>query len=309
MKIVQNKITDYLSINVIEDGTQWTETMVFLYGAFARDGHFIYRYAGANNTNTVKSPYIDYETNKNLVPTWVLYTPTNYYAMLDGETATKTTGNLSVDDGKLIFELANGRFDSFSLLGLVATNVIIELIDIPTDEVIYTESFNLLDRTDRVDAYSHYFNPITLVDSVYTDKIWLLPDSKLKVTIDNTGVIAECGRLVFGNGFFVGDTAYGGSLSQESYSIQSVDSFGKDTLIHRGSANIDTYTVRIPTSKIPALRKKGKSLDAVPILFIMDESEDSTVQNLLNFGYFRTFTMLLPNPISSTINLTIKGIL
>ena len=95
MKIVENKITDYLTINVTENETQWLITSLFEYGDYIRDGHFIYRYAGINNSNTDVSPYIDYETNKNLVPTWVLYGPTNYYAMLDGETSTRTISSRS----------------------------------------------------------------------------------------------------------------------------------------------------------------------------------------------------------------------
>ena len=304
MKIVENKITDYLTINVTENETQWLITSLFEYGDYIRDGHFIYRYAGINNSNTDVSPYIDYETNKNLVPTWVLYGPTNYYAMLDGETSTRTIGGET-----LIFELSNERYDSFALIGLAATSVTIELLDITTEDVIYTNSFDLLDRTDRVDAYTHYFLPIDLRDNVYDDNIYLIGNTKLKATITNTGSLAECGRLVFGSGFFVGDTQYGANLTQEMYSIQSVDVFGKDTLIKRGSANIDTHTVSIPTNKIPSLRKQAKVLEAIPILFVMDESEESELQNLLNFGYFRTFSMLLSNPKISIINLTIKGIL
>lgn len=304
MKIVKNETTDYLSINVTEDETQWLTSSVFNYGDYIRDGHFIYRYAGVENSNTEDSPSINYEANKNLVPTWVLYAPTNYYAMLDGETATKTSGGET-----LVFEILNNRYDSFSLLGLEATNVSIELRDITTEAIIQTINFDLLDRTDRIDAYTHYFNPIEPKTSVYTDSIYLVGNTKLKVTIINTGSIAKCGRLVFGSGYFAGETAYGANLSQESYSVRSTDLFGKDTLIQRGSANIDTYSIQIPTPKIPALRRKGKELDAIPILFIMDESVESTVQNLLNFGYYRSFSILLPNPVKSIINLTIKGIL
>ena len=88
-----------------------------------------------------------------------------------------------------------------------------------------------------------------------------------------------------------------------------MDEFGNTTLVHRGSVNLDSYEVQVPTQKIPLLKRKAQELDAIPILFVMDESPTSNTENLLNFGYWHSFSMLIPNSVKSSISLTIKGIL
>ena len=301
MKILKNETIDYLTANFVEDETLWLISSVFDYADEVRFGHFIYKYAGESGTNTINNPQAD---SLLFSPTWVEIAPTNYYSMLDGRTNTQTE-----NADTIIIEIQSINYDSISLLGIEAISVKIELIETATSIIQYTKEFNLNDTTSFIDAFTYYFSEFELSPSIYEDMIPLYNDAKLRITIDNTGGIAKCGRLVFGRSYYVGDTKYGGKLTQESYSRKEVDEFGNETLVQLGSVNLDSYEVQIPTAKIPSLRRKGADLDAIAILFIMDESADSKLENLLNFGYWYDFSMVLSNPVKSKISLTIKGIL
>ena len=302
MKIVENQVLDYETSNFSEDEPEWLVGTLYNYGNEARDGHYIYKYAGiVLESNTTDSPSVD---SLKVAPKWINIRPTNYYAMLDGKTSTQT-----VNADTITVVVVGGNYDALSLLELDAKSVDISLYDVTTNAVVYTESFDLINNSDVFDFYSYAFNPFEFLPSIYTDKIYLYTDTKLTITINNIGGIAKCGRLVYGRSYYVGETGYGANLTVESYSHKETDEFGNVSLIHRGGVNIDSYEVQTPTSKIPTLRRKGTELDAIPILFVMDESATSNTENLLNFGYWDRFSIILPDPIKSTISLDIKGIL
>jgi hypothetical protein len=301
MKIVENTVSDYLTANFTEDETLWLVGSTFNYADEIRYGHYIYKYAGTDGTNTTDNPYVD---SLKVTPTWVNIRPSNYYGMLDGKTSTQTE-----NADTITVTLTCNNLDTISLLELDAVSVSLSLYDNDTAAVVYTEDFDLINNTEVIDFYTYAFEPFEYRPSIYTDALYLYTDATLTVVIDKTGSTAKCGRLVLGRSYYVGDVGYGASLTVESYSHKETDEFGNSTLIHRDSVNIDSYEIRVPTQKIPVLRRKGKSLDAIPILFVMDESSTSTVEHLLNFGYWDRFNMIVTNPVESTISLDIKGIL
>lgn len=303
MKVCKSAITDYLSINVAETEPEWTSGALFNYADEIRSGHFIYKYAGVDQTNTTDSPEVTYEQHKDAYSVWVRIRPTNYWAALDERGDTKTENADS-----LIIELDNRRCDTFAALGLECAAVTIELIDKTTSEVYYANAFNLLDRSARIDAYSHYFSPIELRTNIYDDSIPLLPNTKLKITIESQGGIAKVGRLVFGQSYYVGKTLYPATLDYQSYSRFNTDVFGNTELKQIASLPVETYLIRTEASKIPSLKQKRKEMDAVPILFIMDESPDSILENLLIFGYFSSAPIVAQNGTVADINVNIKGV-
>lgn len=303
MKILQNKIKDYTFANFSEDETVWDSALTYNYEQSARDGHFIYAYAGTDGTNSTLRPSEDWEKlPKERV--WIKIRPTNYYAMLDGETQTQTR----VKDVTQI-EFPVNNYDAIALLDIVAESVHIELIDSVTWDVLYEHRSDMLDYTGIVDFYSYCFNTIEHRPSLYLDSLPLFNNALVRLTIENAGGTAACGRLVCGRTHYVGETGYGANLTQESYSKKERDIFGNTTLVHSNSLNLDSYEVYVPTQSIPNTRRKFKELDAVAILFIMDEQENSKLENLLNFGYYQSFSILIPDDQLSTASLQIKGIL
>ena len=301
MKIVKNEVAEYLTSNFSEDETAWDQNTTYNYANEARDGHYIYKYAGDDNTNTSDSPSINAAS---ITPSWVKIKPTNYFAMIDGITNTQTENQNSIE-----VELTCNNFDSISLLEVEALSVELELYDNLSKSIVYQKTIDLQDESNVVDEYSYWFSDIVRTPVLYSDDIPLYSDAVLTVKIDAGTSVAKCGRLVFGRSYYVGDTGYGANITLESYSKKEVDVFGTTTLVHRGAVNLDSYEVHIPTEKVPPLKRKAKELDAIAVLFVMDEDENSNLENLLNYGYWESFSMLIPDKEISTISLTIKGIL
>lgn len=302
MKICRNEVTDYLSINITEDEVEWDALELYNRGDEVRDGHYIYKYAGDDESNTTTRPSVEYDENIEIYPLWVNISPTNYYAMLDARTDSQTTLDENI---VMTFTLENQN--TFSLLNIQSQYVNISIYDNDVGAVTYTKDISTQDEGNVIDFYSYCFSGFEFASSIYVDDFPLTQSGVLTVTV--VGDAPKVGRLVLGKSYYVGDTQFGGSLGIESYSIRAIDAFGNVTLKQRGSVNIDSFTVQVPTTKVPELRRKAKELDAIPILFIADESDDSIVENLLNFGYWTNFSMVLPNPVKSTLSLAYKGLL
>ena len=66
---------------------------------------------------------------------------------------------------------------------------------------------------------------------------------------------------------------------------------------------------KIPTNKIISVYDKRIEYDAIPLLFIADESSNSKLENLLLFGYFVSSPISIKNPVNSNIPIDIKGLL
>jgi hypothetical protein len=295
VRFVKSEITALVSSNVLENETAWLVTDTYNRGDERRDDHYIYAYLGVDGTNSALKP--------SLSPIqWLVQRPTNYWAMVDGSTSTQTTraDNITV-------EIATNNFDTISLLDIEAETVILTLTVSAT--VVYTKTYDLRDESEVVDFYSYCFSDFIYSHSLYNQDLPIYLNGTLKVEIINTGSTAKCGSIISGRSFYVGQTLYGASLGLESYSAKQVDEFGTVTLVKRGAVSLDSYDIRVPTSKVPMLKRKAVEYDAVPLLFIFDESTTSNTENLLVHGYYQNMSVLLSNPSKSVISLTVKGIL
>jgi len=296
MRLCRNLITDYLTANFTEDEPVWTgDPTVYNNGDEAREDHIIYKYAGISGTNTATTPSLNPED-------WLEYKTSNYYAMLGERTIDQT-----ITSGDLIIEITSQNYDTLSLLNVVGSQIDIEMKD-SMSNIVFTDSYDLNNNIEIVDAYSYYFNPFEFFTGYYT-QIPIYPNSTIKITITAASGTAAIGRLVCGQGYGLGINLYGATFSLESFSRTDFDEFGSATLIHREAVYNSQYVVVIPSVNVPRLQRKRKELDAIPILFIGDESEESDYENLLSYGLWQGADMLLRNPVNSELNLTIKELL
>lgn len=301
MKIVENKVKDFLSANFTQNEAQWDKDAVYKYADEVADGNYVFKYAGADDTNTTKPPSLDALTQ---VPKWVNIRPTNYFAMLDEKTMTQTSVM-----NEIVVEVDNMGYDTLSLMELEALNVKVELIDKSHANILYKNQKDLKDESEVIDFYTYCYTPIRFITTLYIGDIPIYLNSKLRVSISNPENFAKCGRLVFGDSFFIGCTNVDIDLDFESYSKKQTDVFGNTTLIHRSMAIIDKYSISISSEKIPMLRRKFSKWDAKALLFIGDDNQKTKLENLLNFGYFQSVSFNYDGSDLSTLNLTIKGIL
>lgn len=291
MKITENKVTDYSSANFTENETLWSATpTVYDNGDTARFGHIIYKYAGISGTNSESDPSID--TND-----WLEFKTSNYYAMLGERTKDQT-----INPNSIIIEIAINRFDVIALLNIEATSVQVEVLG---------ESFNTTIDTQFREVFNYtafFFEPFIFEKNVFVP-IPFYGNATARITVNNIGGDAKVGRLVAGRSLDLGLSLFGASFDLESYSRIDTDEFGTTTLIHRDAVYNGSYDIQIPSQNIERLKIERKRLDAIPILFIGDDSENSVFQNLLSYGTWQGANMTLQNPTFSNMNLTIKELL
>lgn len=300
MTIVQNKALDYLDANFAETETIWNISHTYSYAQEIRDGHYIYTYAGTTGTNTLESPSVN---NEKIDRVWVQTRPTNYFAMIDGKTNTQTQNVDSID-----VLIACSNCDAISLLGLEAKSITLTLFDNLTAQAVHTKTIDLVNTRDIIDFSTYCFEEFNTNTTIY-EQLPLYTDAGLIISIEHSGMVAKCGRLVVGRTYFVGETGVGANLGMESYSRKETDVFGNVILNHTSNVNIDSYEAYVPTRNIQAIRRKMAALDAIPVLFIMDESQNTELENLLTYGYFEVFNIMLPDTSISTASITIKGLL
>lgn len=295
MRILENLITDYVSSNFTESETLWISGTLYNNADEVRDGHYIYTYAGLNGTNTATKPSL----NPN---SWLKTRTTNYYAMLGDRTDEQTTVT-----GDLIFTIESNNYDIISLLNISGSNVLIQVYD-EDENLVYTDSKSLNNTRDITDAYLYYFSPFVYFGTYYNNEIPLI-EGTIKVTVSSLNGSAGVGRLVSGQSFTVGDTLFGSSQSLESYSRIETDEFGTTTLVPRASVYNSSHSLRILSQRSEEIKRKRKSLDAIPVLFIGDEDIDSKFENLLSYGLWQTADIVISRPNYSDMSVTVKELL
>lgn len=297
MRILKNLITDYYYANFTEDETEWTSGSLYDNADEVRDGHYIYKYARVDGTNTATSPSLN-------PLSWYKSATSNYFSMLGDRTSEKTTVS-----GNLIVEIDISNYDTLSLLRVTGTQVDIQVTDLDTSLVVYTDSKTLANTEDIIDAYSHYFSDFEYFGSYYNNQIPLVGNARIRIEITSLDGISEIGRLVCGKSYNVGVTLFGTTETLESYSNIETDEFGTTTLVPRNAVYNSSHSIRIPSSKIPTLKRKRKELDAIPVLFIGDEELNSKFENLLSYGLWENADITIQRASFSDMDLTIKELI
>lgn len=290
MKICKNEITDYSSANFTEDEPEWLVGNLYNVGDEARDDHYIYKYAGVDNTNTATKPSLN-------PIQWKQNRTSNYYAMFGDKTNEQTE-----NPDEIIIEIESSTADVLALLNVDADTIRVEILGTDYDETI--------DMTQRAvsDWSSFWFAPFLLRKNVYLEIGYRL-NVTIKITATKTGGIAKIGRLVNGTGIYLGDSLFGTSFDLQTYTGETTDQFGAKTDNVTGSVFNGAYPISLPSQNVEIVKQYRKDFDNIPILFIGDEQEESVFRNLLSYGKWQKAGITLQDPSYSSMELTIKELL
>ena len=287
MIYVKQLIDEFTYSNIVETVSAWSPTTNYLVGQKARVGSYIY----VSTYGTVTLPNINKPPLTNLGLSWIKLEnePSNTYACLDPYEETKTTW---VADG--ILEFKRGAKDTLGIGNFTATQVKIEYRndagDI-LDEQTYTYSIN----TIVFEHISYTYAPVT----TSTARVIYLPlkrkGTKIRVIFSRGGLSTDCGYIIAGIATNMGKTLNTiqinktqiGSKIQKTYSFTTTTS--KETLMLK-SAEADT---KIDT----------------PMMFIVDETETSSHQNLVVIGTIQEDNPTAENATENQTSWQIKEII
>jgi hypothetical protein len=214
---------------------------------------------------------------------WSKLSISNRMAMLDQQSLTRST--MIGDD--IVVEFTRNQIDSIALGYLETSQITIEHLD-TTDTVI--------DEFTKIIEFSLHENVFDLWDYIYEDYTTdvdrglyfkIAPIGvKVRITISASIITGNsaCGFLVGGEGIDMGDTLDGVGFNFNSFSTAETDIFGNLTVIRRNVQDLVDFETIIDKSFTPRARRNIKSIYDEIVVFVVDESENSFLENAVTLG-------------------------
>ncbi len=294
MRVTKNQIVGFTASNLTEDTPAWLSTSLYNYTQEVSYLNFIYRYAGENGTKTTETPDISTK--------WIKIRASNTTAMLDNKPSTQ-----SVQLNKIEVSFISKGFDKLAFLNVIAKDIKVEITPLGYTQPIKTIDIVLLNTSLIKNLRDFATAELEWTKSAYIN-IPVFYNAIIKVTINNAGNIAKCGHLISGKSFYIGSADWDINMGLTSFKNKKLDDFGDYSYINRGITDNDSFKVTIDTKNAPAIKQKIKELDGLLLLFVILENSPS-LKNVMNFGYWEDFYILLSGPVKSEANLKIQGVL
>jgi len=244
------------------------------------------------HSNAGNDPTVDDGTS------WTEVSSTNRWKMFDAVVQDQTVKATSINTVLQSPSVVN----SLALLNVEGTTVVITMTD-SVEGVVYNETFNLTSYSGIQDWYAYFFEPIVRKNQLALTDLPPYANASISVTV-NAGADAKVGALVIGQFANLGLSQHGASLSIIDYSTKNTDSQGRITITDGPYADKMEVDVVLDTSQIGQANTTLSSLRTTPAVWIAEDNND----DLVIYGYYREFDIILSNPTISRLSLEIEGL-
>lgn len=242
--------------------------------------------------NVGNDPTTDDGTN------WLEISSTNRWKMFDAIVQDQT-----VQATQIVTTLQSPTVvNSMAFLNVVATTIEVTVTD-AVEGVVYDETFNMTSYSGIQDWYAYFFEPIIRKDQLAITDLPPYANASIEVTI-NSNADAKIGALVMGQFASLGLSQHGASLSIVDYSTKTTDAQGRVTITDGPYADKMEVDVVLDTSQIGQANSTLSSLRTTPAVWIAEDNND----DLVIYGYYREFDIILSNPTISRLSLEIEGL-
>lgn len=303
MKIIRPVIIDdaiFQSSTVAEaDQAEWVSGTTYHVGDLvmvtttangaATATHKIYSSVHSNAGN---DPTVDDGTN------WTEVSSTNRWKMFDAVVQDQTVNATSINTVLQSPTVVN----SLALLNVDGTTVVVTVTD-SVEGVVYNETYNLTSYSGIQDWYAYFFEPIVRKNQLALTNLPPYANASISVTV-NAGADAKVGALVIGQFADLGLSQHGASISIIDYSTKRTDAQGRVTITDGPYADKMDVDVILDTSQIGQANTTLSSLRTTPAVWIAEDNND----DLVIYGYYREFDIILSNPTISRLSLEIEGL-
>lgn len=249
-------------------------------------------YESVQSGNTGNDPTTDDGT------WWTLISSTNRWKMFNAVVQEQTVQATQINTVLQSTSVVN----SLALINVEGTTVVITMTD-AVEGVVYNETFNLTSYSGIQDWYAYFFEPIVRKNQLALTNLPPYANASISVTV-NAGADAKVGALVIGQFADLGLSQHGASLSIVDYSTKNTDAQGRITITDGPYADKMEVDVILDTSKIGQANTTLSSLRTTPAVWIAEDNND----DLVIYGYYREFDIILSNPTISRISLEIEGL-
>lgn len=301
----------------------WAEGTVYTPGqkCYVEATHKIYQ-ANADTTGQYPPNYVSGNTppwtqvgyvNRGVDLTdtnyWVELGPTNYYAMLDSYTDTATTGVTNADSSgfEIVIELDSSKANAIALFNCVGSYIDLECIDSNNNVVWFKRDW--LIRRESTSWKDFFFNTASKVRKDTYQQFPMFYNTKLKITIFGA-TVASCGNIVIGATKNIGMTQFDPTLSIVDYSKKETNTFGVTYLSVGKYKKRTTINMFVENTEIDTIYRTFADLRATPAVFICDNSidPDNMFEAMLIYGFYKDFSIVIPNQVLSDCSLEIEGL-
>jgi len=303
MKYLSQEILDFTSNNITDDFSVWDSTKTYILetddtnltdDSVVRYGHYYYRSLVNDNLNF--NP-VDYENIK-----WVKWGVSNRYAMIDLASGTK-----SVLNDNIVIEFERNLIDTLTLGYFKASKIVVEHLENGTVLSDYTQTFTYSANDTVLDYWDYFYDVYSVsVDRALKVDIPYIGDT-IKITLytETTTNEAYIGYLVGGHSVDMGDTLYGVNFSFNSFAIKETDDFGTLNIIKRNVQDLVDFETIIDTGTLPELKREVKKIYNDIVVFIVDDSDNDVLENLLTLGVIENASIVLNDPVKSVMTWSI----
>lgn len=220
----------------------------------------------------------DIKNRVGTAPWWLDVTPTNKFAMFDGEVSTPTTVT-----SPLTVVIRAGRFNSLYLAGLDADTLTYTVKDAPSGNVLVTQTIAL--EGSAPDDYYEYFNdPFSAQTDYIASDIPPYSSMELTLTLSKSSGSVSCGMLSIGDMKPLGKTLSGAKAKPKTYAYIKEDEFGNNVIKRRKSAKDMSLTAYLEISEVNSVLDTITGLLDVACIWIATDSPQYTGLRVFGLG-------------------------
>jgi hypothetical protein len=229
---------------------------------------------------------------------WVEVSSTNRWKMFNAIVQEQTVQASEINTVLQSSTVVN----SVALINLDATTVQITVTD-SVEGLVYDETYTMTSYSGIQDWYAYFFEPIIRDTQLAITDLPPYANADIGVTISSSGD-AKCGALVIGQFAVLGLSQHGVSLSIVDYSTKTTDADGNVTIIDGAYSDKMEVDVVLDTAQIGQVKRTLTSLRTNPSVWVAQDNQS----DLVIYGYYREFDIILSNPTISVCSLQIEGL-
>lgn len=233
-------------------------------------------------------------------PKWLYLGYTNRWKMFDA-----VVGSRTIQANSITVSLTPGTtFDSIAFIDVIGNTIDISVND-PVEGEIYTETIDLVSKTNVNSWYTYFFEPIITDDAAVLLGIPPYGAATVTITITATGYNAEIGSLVLGTQRTIGATQRNPTIGITDYSRKDTDSFGNYTVVERAFSKRMSCDLWLLNSAVDDVQKILASYRATPVVWV---GADAGYSSMIIYGFYKSFQINIAYIEHSICSIEIEGL-
>lgn len=274
------------------DVAEWLVGTTYITDQFARVDDEVYQ---AIQGSTGQDPTTD-TTNTY----WIYYGVTNTLKPFDNIVSSRAK-----QSGNITYQIFSTDFLSgIALLDLINISTVLVTVSIitgdpPSAELIYNSgTVSLQNGVTGTYKRNYSFTDLPLYKNV-----------TITVTLNrlSTSAPAELGEIVLGKTINLGFTEYGASTGIIDYSSKTQDDFGNYSVVPRAFSKKSSVKLKVLPGQIDYTIKTLTNFRSTPVVWVTVDNTNYT-GILLIYGFYKDFTLTIPDCSLAELSLNIEGL-